>query len=70
MAYVYISSDEERPGSDNEEETDPSYYTEWKDNLATCLDAIETAGDFAGSKIYSAFVNPDLEVAGSLFLCL
>lgn len=65
MAYVVISSDEEPLGSDSEEETGPSYYTEWKDDLAACLDVIETAGDFAGSKTYSAFVSPGLEVAGS-----
>ncbi|KAK7752138.1 hypothetical protein SLS62_005882 [Diatrype stigma] len=65
MAYVYISSDDEPTEGDSKEETGPSYHTKWKDDLATCLDVIETTGDFAGSKTYSAFVNPGLEVAGS-----
>ncbi|RYP79365.1 hypothetical protein DL769_002989 [Monosporascus sp. CRB-8-3] len=48
------------------EEWDGEYtYTTWKEDLGTCLDAIETAGDFAACKRYSAFVNPGLEVAGT-----
>ncbi|RYO80570.1 hypothetical protein DL764_009885 [Monosporascus ibericus] len=48
------------------EEGDGEYtYTTWKEDLGTCLDAIETTGDFAACKGYSAFVNPDLEVAGT-----
>lgn len=49
----------------SEDENGESSYSVWKDDLETCLDTIESAGDFAGSKSYSAFVNPGLEVSGS-----
>ncbi|RYP35809.1 hypothetical protein DL767_003664 [Monosporascus sp. MG133] len=51
--------------SESEEEDGESTYTTWKEDLGTSLDAIETTGDFAACKAYSAFVNPGLEVAGT-----
>ncbi|RYP45224.1 hypothetical protein DL768_008417 [Monosporascus sp. mg162] len=51
--------------SASEEEDGESTYTTWKENLGKSLDAIETTGDFAACKAYSAFVNPGLEVAGT-----
>ncbi|RYP83663.1 hypothetical protein DL770_005356 [Monosporascus sp. CRB-9-2] len=51
--------------SESEEEDGGYTYATWKEDLGTCLDAIETTGDFAACKGYSAFVNPGLEVAGA-----
>ncbi|EMR67058.1 putative 2og-fe oxygenase protein [Eutypa lata UCREL1] len=66
MAYIYISSDSDSQERNmSEDENGESSYSVWKDDLETCLDTIESAGDFAGSKSYSAFVNPGLEVSGS-----
>ncbi|RYP23543.1 hypothetical protein DL765_001057 [Monosporascus sp. GIB2] len=51
--------------SASEEGDGESAYTMWKEDLGTCLDVIETTGDFAACKGCSAFVNPGLEVAGA-----
>ena len=63
MDSIVIDSDSALSSSD--EEAVDKMYTGWKDDLAACLDSIDTVGDFAASKTYPSFVNPGIEVAGA-----
>ncbi|KAI1641069.1 hypothetical protein F4809DRAFT_587232 [Biscogniauxia mediterranea] len=61
---ISISSGESLNG--DEYIVDKSAVSKWQTALLKCLDGIEVLGDFGTAKHYSSFVNPGLEVDGSL----
>ncbi|EFX04490.1 hypothetical protein CMQ_1418 [Grosmannia clavigera kw1407] len=66
--------------SDSSDSSDSSFEQEhtnkaeavpvWLGNLQNCLDAVESAGEFAVFDRHSVFANPDLHIRGDRFISL